>query len=135
MTMKSKPRLAVIKFASCDGCQLTLLDAEDELLKFASAVHIAHFAEASSHLEDGPYDITLVEGSITTPHDIERLKRLAAASKQTGDNRCLRDGWGRAGAAQFFGSCRVHAQCLRSSRMDRNSGDFDSHRRSCARRL
>lgn len=82
MMIKSKPRLAVIKFASCDGCQLTLLDAEDELLKFASAVHIAHFAEASSHLEDGPYDIALVEGSITTPHDIERLKRLRAVSKQ-----------------------------------------------------
>ncbi len=79
--MSTKPRLAVVKFASCDGCQLTLLDAEDELLALADAVHIAHFAEASSHLEDGPYDVTLVEGSITTPHDIVRLQRLREASK------------------------------------------------------
>lgn len=77
----SKPRIAVIKFASCDGCQLTLLDAEDELLPLAESIHIAHFAEASSHLEPGPYDVTLVEGSITTHEDRERLLRLRAASR------------------------------------------------------
>ena len=63
----SKPRLAVFKFASCDGCQLSLLDCEDELLAVAGAVEIAHFPEATSRLLDGPYDVTLVEGSITTP--------------------------------------------------------------------
>lgn len=79
--MAHKPRLAVIKFASCDGCQLTLLDAEEELLTVASAVHIAHFAEASSRLEPGPYDVALVEGSITTPDDVERIHRLRADSR------------------------------------------------------
>lgn len=79
--MKSLPRLAVIKFASCDGCQLTLLDCEDELLALGEAVHIAHFAEASSRLEDGPYDIAIVEGSITTSHDRERILRVRAASR------------------------------------------------------
>ncbi|MBX3422278.1 MAG: oxidoreductase [Pirellulaceae bacterium] len=79
--MPNKPRLAVIKFASCDGCQLTLLDAEDELLSIAEAVHIAHFAEASSHLEPGPYDVALVEGSITTEEDRHRVRRLRADSK------------------------------------------------------
>ena len=79
--MKSLPRLAVIKFASCDGCQLTLLDCEDELLVLGEAVHIAHFAEASSRLEGGPYDITIVEGSITTPHDRERILQVRAASR------------------------------------------------------
>lgn len=79
--MAPKPRLAVMKFASCDGCQLTLLDAEDELLTVASAVHIAHFAEASSHLEPGPYDVAIVEGSITTQEDEERLHRLRADSR------------------------------------------------------
>lgn len=79
--MTSLPRLAVIKFASCDGCQLTLLDCEDELLALGQVVHFAHFAEASSHLEEGPYDIALVEGSITTAHDIERLLQLRAASR------------------------------------------------------
>ena len=74
--MNRKPRLAVFKFASCDGCQLSLLDCEDELLLVAGAVEIAHFAEASSRLLTGPYDITLVEGSITTPHDAERLREI-----------------------------------------------------------
>lgn len=78
---QAKPKLAVVKFASCDGCQLTLLDAEDELLAIADAVHIAHFAEASSTLEPGPYDVALVEGSITTQEDLERLLRLRADSR------------------------------------------------------
>jgi sulfhydrogenase subunit delta len=79
--MNKRPTLAVIKFASCDGCQLTLLDAEDELLAVADAVHISHFAEASSRLLPGPYDVTLVEGSITTPEDRKRLIKLRAESK------------------------------------------------------
>ncbi len=79
--MAAKPRLAVMKFASCDGCQLTLLDAEDELLTIADRVEIVHFAEASSRLEDGPYDVTLVEGSITTEHDRERIVHLRRESK------------------------------------------------------
>jgi sulfhydrogenase subunit delta len=79
--MDSKPRLAVFKFASCDGCQLSLLDCEDELLAVADAVEIAHFAEASSKLLSGPYDIALVEGSITTPHDAERIREIRKNSK------------------------------------------------------
>ena len=79
--MSSKPRLAVVKFASCDGCQLSLLDCEDELLAIAGAVEIAHFAEASSRLLDGPYDVTLVEGSITTPHDAARIREVRRQSR------------------------------------------------------
>ena len=67
------PTLAVWKFASCDGCQLTLLDCEDELLPLADQVTIAHFLEASSEVVPGPYDISLVEGSITTAADAERI--------------------------------------------------------------
>jgi len=75
-TTLARPRLAVFKFASCDGCQLSLLDCEDELLAVASAVHIAYFPEASSRMEAGPYDVALVEGSITTPHDAERIQEV-----------------------------------------------------------
>ncbi len=74
--MPARPRLAVFKFASCDGCQLSLLDAEDELLAFAEAVEISFFLEATSEILPGPYDIGLVEGSITTPHDAERIQRI-----------------------------------------------------------
>lgn len=71
-----KPKIAVYKFASCDGCQLSLLDAEDELLIVAGAVEIANFPEASRRILKGPYDIGLVEGSITTPHDVERIRGI-----------------------------------------------------------
>lgn len=76
-----RPKLAVWKFASCDGCQLTLLDCEDELLGVAGAVDIAYFAEASSALVDGPYDLSLVEGSITTADDEARIREVRAASR------------------------------------------------------
>jgi coenzyme F420-reducing hydrogenase gamma subunit len=74
--MAAKPTLAVFKFASCDGCQLSLLDAEDELLAVAGAVEIAYFLEARTQQIDGPYDVGLVEGSITTAHDAERIQEV-----------------------------------------------------------
>ncbi|HVP38788.1 MAG TPA: hypothetical protein VMS93_06340 [Candidatus Saccharimonadales bacterium] len=78
---KVKPKLAVWKFASCDGCQLSLLDCEDELLEVAGALEIANFAEASRARIQGPYDLSLVEGSVTTPHDAERIHQVRRASK------------------------------------------------------
>lgn len=80
-TSKVLPKLAVWKFASCDGCQLSLLDCEDELLAIAGEIEIAHFLEASSAVTDGPYDLSLVEGSITTPHDAERIRKVRAISR------------------------------------------------------
>jgi coenzyme F420-reducing hydrogenase gamma subunit len=76
-----KPKLGVFKFASCDGCQLALLDCEDELLAVAGAVEIANFAEASRQIIEGPYDLSLVEGSVSTPHDLERIKEIRKDSK------------------------------------------------------
>jgi coenzyme F420-reducing hydrogenase gamma subunit len=77
----SKPKLAVWKFASCDGCQLSLLDCEDELLALAGEVEIAYFLEARRTAVEGPYDLSLVEGSVTTPHDAERIKEVRSQSK------------------------------------------------------
>jgi len=79
---KRKPRIGVFKFASCDGCQLSLLDAEDELLGVAAAVDIAYFPEATSTMLKGPYDIGLVEGSITTHHDAERIQQVRRQCKK-----------------------------------------------------
>jgi coenzyme F420-reducing hydrogenase gamma subunit len=81
MVRKIKPKLAVWKFASCDGCQLSLLDCEDELLTLVGEIEIANFAEASRAVTKGPYDLSLVEGSITTPHDEERIHRVRRISK------------------------------------------------------
>ena len=78
----ARPRLAVWKFASCDGCQLTLLNCEEDLLPLAGAIDIAYFPEASSAFGAGPYDLSLVEGSVTTPDDAERILQVRAASRR-----------------------------------------------------
>jgi sulfhydrogenase subunit delta len=78
---RRRPKLAVWKFASCDGCQLSLLDCEDELLAVAGAVEIANFLEASRAVQKGPYELSLVEGSITTAHDAERIREVRRQSR------------------------------------------------------
>jgi len=82
MPRARRPSLAVWKFASCDGCQLTLLDCEDELLDVAGNVDIAYFLEASRATVAGPYDLSLVEGSITTPEDVRRIREVRASSRR-----------------------------------------------------
>lgn len=71
-----RPRLAVWKFSSCDGCQLTLLNCEDQLLELTDYIEISYFAEASSDLQPGPYDLSLIEGSIATPGDEQRIREI-----------------------------------------------------------
>jgi coenzyme F420-reducing hydrogenase gamma subunit len=78
----TRPTLAVWKFASCDGCQLSLLDCEDELLAVADRVQIAYFLEATRATVVGPYDLSLVEGSVTTAADAERIEQIRAASRR-----------------------------------------------------
>jgi len=81
MSPEARPKLAVYKFSSCDGCQLAVLSLEDELLGLVGEVEIAYFLEARSATMPGPYDVTLVEGSVTTEEDIERLHHVREQSK------------------------------------------------------
>ncbi len=76
-----RPRLAVHKFSSCDGCQLALLNLGEGLLDLAERVDIVHFAEFGALDEAAEVDIALVEGSISTPHEIERIKAVRERSK------------------------------------------------------
>ena len=71
-----RPRVGVVKFSSCDGCQLTLLDLEDELLAIAERFEIVEFAEATSTRSHGPFDVLLVEGSVSTPDQAEEIVAL-----------------------------------------------------------
>jgi coenzyme F420-reducing hydrogenase gamma subunit len=82
VSVATKPKLAVWKFASCDGCQLSLLDCEDQLLALAGEVEIAYFLEARRAAVAGPYDLSLVEGSVTTEHDAERIREVRRVSKR-----------------------------------------------------
>lgn len=79
--MPARPKLAVFKFSSCDGCQLALLSLEDELLQLAGAVEVAYFLEASSGTAAGPYDVALVEGSITAPAEVDRIRAIRGDAK------------------------------------------------------
>ena len=104
-----RPTLAVWKFASCDGCQLSLLDCEDELLAVADALDIAYFVEATSHVAPGPYDLSLVEGSITTPRDAERIRIVREQSKSLVTiGACA-----TAGGIQALRNYRDHAEMMR----------------------
>jgi sulfhydrogenase subunit delta len=76
-----RPRLGVFKFASCDGCQLSILNLEEDLLALGQALDIAYFPEASSAMNVGPYDIALVEGSITTAEDAHRILSVRQQAK------------------------------------------------------
>ncbi len=132
------PALAVWKFASCDGCQLTLLDCEDELLVLAGRVRIAHFTELSRHHAEGPYDVSLVEGSITTPDDAERIQAIRAASKYlvtigacatSGGIQGLRN---FAASGEYAGTVYAHPEYLHSLDTstpisDHVSVDFELH--------
>jgi coenzyme F420-reducing hydrogenase gamma subunit len=113
-----RPKLAVWKFASCDGCQLTLLNCEDELLTVASEVEIAYFPEATSAMVAGPYDLSLVEGSITTPGDAVRIHEVRQASRRlvtigacatTGGIQALRN---FADVAQFRSAVYAHPEYI-----------------------
>jgi len=81
MGFRRRPKLAVWKFTSCDGCQLSLLDLENELLTLAETLHLAYFMEASREVIRGPYDISLVEGSISTPEHLEQIKQVRRMSR------------------------------------------------------
>ena len=76
-----KPTVAVWKFSSCDGCQLTVLNCEDELIPLARTVQIAYFPEATRGVVAGPYDVSLVEGSVTTPADADRIQEIRRVSR------------------------------------------------------
>ncbi len=79
--MADRPRVAVHKFSSCDGCQLAFLNLGPALLDLAEAVDLVHFAEAGPVDAQAEVDVAFVEGSITTPHDAERIRQVRASSK------------------------------------------------------
>lgn len=78
--MADKPKIAVHKFASCDGCQLAFLNLGEDLLTLARMVDIVHFAEAGPVNPEAAADIAFIEGSISTPEDAERIRRIRANS-------------------------------------------------------
>lgn len=76
----SKPKLAIFDFTCCEGCQLQIVNLEEEILNLISLVNPVEWREAmSEHI--GNYDIALIEGSITRPEDEEKLRRIRKRAK------------------------------------------------------
>lgn len=76
----SKPRVAIFDFACCEGCQLQIVNMEEEILDLINLVDVVEWREAMSE-QSTEYDIALVEGSITRPEDEERLKTIRERAK------------------------------------------------------
>ena len=81
VAVAARPRVGVVKFASCDGCQLTILDLEDQLLDVVEQFEIVDFPEATSSRNAGPYDVLFVEGSVSEPAHLERIVELRRRSR------------------------------------------------------
>lgn len=109
MPTDARPTIAVWKFASCDGCQLSLLECEEDLRILDGAVSFAHFPELTSASQTGPFALSFVEGSISTArdakliHDIRRLSELLVTI-----GACA-----TAGGIQALRNYRNSAECLR----------------------
>jgi coenzyme F420-reducing hydrogenase gamma subunit len=80
--MSDRPRLGVFKFTSCDGCQVSILNLDEQLLELFQRFDIVVFAEASSRLEEGPLDVALIEGSISTEEEIQRIHQIRERAAQ-----------------------------------------------------
>ncbi|MBI5000881.1 MAG: hypothetical protein HZB92_05060 [Euryarchaeota archaeon] len=75
-----KPKVAIFDFASCEGCELQIVNLEEAIIDVAKLVDIVEFREAMKESSDD-YDIAIVEGSIARPIDEERLKKIRAKAK------------------------------------------------------
>ncbi|HEX7971098.1 MAG TPA: sulfhydrogenase subunit delta, partial [Thiobacillus sp.] len=121
MTLRTaKPRVAVHKFSSCDGCQLALLNLGEDLLALAERVDLVHFAEAGPLDPEAEVDIAFVEGSVSTPEDIERIQHIRAHSRvlipigacaTSGGIQALRN---RADGAQWIAEIYAHPEAVAS---------------------
>jgi len=125
MRAPTRPRVAVHKFSSCDGCQLAFLNLGEDLLALAERVELVHFAEAGPHDPDAEVDLAFVEGSVSTPADLERIQRIRRHSRMliaigacatAGGIQALRNGAdGAQWIAQIYGRPDAVASLERST--------------------
>ena len=77
----SKPRVGIFSLTSCDGCQMQILNLEDDLLDLANSVDIVNFALAQQINDEGKLDVCLVEGAVSNDREVKIIKKLRKRSK------------------------------------------------------
>lgn len=77
----SKPKVAFFDFSCCEGCQLQVANIGEALLDVLNLIDVVEFREVMSEKWDGALDVAIIEGSITTEHDVERIKKIRERSK------------------------------------------------------
>jgi sulfhydrogenase subunit delta len=76
----TKPRIAIFDFSCCEGCQLQIVNLEEELLDLLGGADVVEWREAMSD-QSRDYDIAIIEGSITRAEDEERLWMIRGRAK------------------------------------------------------
>lgn len=76
----AKPRVAFFDFTCCEGCQLQVANFGETLLDILNLIDVVTFRETMSERTED-YDVAIIEGSITTEHDVERIKHIRARAK------------------------------------------------------
>ncbi|MDP8262212.1 MAG: hypothetical protein P9M13_02790 [Candidatus Ancaeobacter aquaticus] len=76
----NKVKVAFFDFTCCEGCQLQVANMGEALLDVLDLIEVVNFREVMSERSDD-YDVAIVEGSITTPHGVERIKKIRAQAK------------------------------------------------------
>ena len=133
--MTARKSLAVWKFASCDGCQLSLLDCEDELLLLAGQIDIAYFPEAGPTRVEGTYDLSIVEGSITTAEDALRIREIRARSGRLITIGACAAAGGIQALRNFADGRGLHVDRLRQPRVRLHARDLHARERARPGRL
>ena len=122
-TGKVKPRIAFFDFACCEGCQLTVLQLEEILLELLDHVEVVAWREAMSGASDD-YDIAFCEGSIASPKDLNRIRRIRDTAKTVvslgtcasiGCHNALRNAWSVEEVLELvYGDQSRHFESLRA---------------------
>ncbi|MFA4890456.1 MAG: hypothetical protein WC587_02370 [Candidatus Paceibacterota bacterium] len=76
-----KPKIAIYDFTDCEGCEVKLVSLREKLLLLENKVDIVNWRLGQERFEPGPYDITIIEGTPITQHEIDLLKELRENSK------------------------------------------------------
>jgi sulfhydrogenase subunit delta len=79
--MKPKPTVGIYSLTSCEGCQVSILNLEENFLKLCSAADIRIFPLLKEKDYEGPVDIAVVEGTVVRTDEIEIIKKIRSNCK------------------------------------------------------